>query len=345
MNGSISLRFEQVTPLFFGRVEELSPTEFVRSYSIPSAYTVGGATMTLLSEVAKIELEEIENKVRNREIVIRATYFAAKFGNSWRYFIPAPLSTSHGRIYKVIVAKGKYSGFCRISGIPSAGIPPISDFKPDGKNWLIEVSFDDEKRRWQINTASLAELNPRFSDRTSFEMERVKRTVKAPSLYFRELVEGYEIYSFSYGKTRDTRVACDILLPTDLKERLRMVESRLIRFGGESGLVRAHISDETPLNSLCRKGVEKDEIYLAISHIPIIRKGDKFSVLGFGRADWIFGRVELMGGWLMREEKPKDMISVLSPGSLFKISSVDESYDGEWYLKLLSTAVSLKGVE
>jgi hypothetical protein len=345
MRGSISLRFEQVSPFFFGRMEELSPTEFVRSYPIPSAYTIGGAVMTLLSEVASIGLEEIENWVRDGDIIVRATYLAAKFGNNWRYFIPAPLSTSQGKVHKVIAAEGRYFGFSRISGVPSAGIPAKSGFKHDGKIWLIEVSFDDEKRRWYVNTESPAELIPRFSNRTSFEMRRVERTVKVPSLYFRELVEGYEVQSLSYGRAEDIRITCDIILPLDLKEKVRRAESSLIRFGGESGLVRVHIGDETPLNFLCEKDAEEGRTYLAISHIPILRRGDEFFVLGFGKASWIFGKVELLGGWSMREGRPKDIISALSPGSLFKIARTDGSYDERWYFRLLSTAIPLRGID
>jgi|GEM_PF-6897405 len=345
MKGSMSLRFEQISPLFFGRMEELSPTEFVRSYPIPSAYTVGGAVITLLSEVANIKPEEIESKVRDRDIIIRATYLTAKFGNDWKYFIPAPLSTSQGKVHRVIAAGGNYSGFSNMSGVPSAGIPAKSGFKHDGKIWLIEIPFDDEKKRWYVNTESLAELIPKFSNRTSFEIRRVERTVKVPSLYFRELVEGYEVRSLGYGRAEDIRIACDILLPLDLKERVRRAESSLIRFGGESGLARVHISDETPLNSLCKEDVGEDRTYLAISHIPIVKRGNKFSVLGFGEVSWIFGKVELVGGWSMRERRPKDIISALSPGSLFKIARVDKSYDEQWYFRLLSTAVPLRGID
>ena len=97
----LSLRLKPLTPLFFGPIRELSPSEQVRSFVLPTAYTIGGLALRLIGEALGGRYDEVERMVKNDEIQIKGPYVAAEVEGGWRYFIPAPLNVIEGRTVRL----------------------------------------------------------------------------------------------------------------------------------------------------------------------------------------------------------------------------------------------------
>jgi hypothetical protein len=333
----LSILFEPLTPLFFGRRQTLSPYEYVRSSILPSAYTVGGAVLRMINEFCGLGFKEIEEKVSDGWIEIKGPYVAAWFNNNVKYYVPAPIG------YGIPFEQSHYFGYQRLDKIPVARMTKKFEVGKDGIG-LVEVRFNHEKREWSIDLNSQAIIKAKMSDRTSFEMERTRRIVQHGTLYFRSMVESYLLDSDRYGRTTEIGFGCDVKIPEEAFNKLLGVKSAVLRFGGEGGLCKASVhSKEIPLIKAFKVKEEKEgrKTLQAISHIPLLKEGMRLYALGFGEVEWILGRIELLGGWLTGSATLKKHIPTLSPGSLFRIHNYEypSTASSEWYLKLLTTAI------
>jgi len=334
----LSILFEPLTPLFFGKRQALSPYEYVRSSITPSIYTIGGAVLRMINEFCGLEFKEIEENVSEDLIQIKGPYVAAWLNGDIKYYVPAPIG------YGEPLRTSPYLGYQRLDRIPVARMTkPLGIVVKDGLK-LVEIRFNREGREWSIDLNSQAILRARMSDRTSFEMERVGRVVQHGTLYFRSMVESYILDSDRYGRTSKINFGCDVKIPEEVFKKLIGVKNAVLRFGGEGGVCKANVhSGEIPLIKAfrVREELERRKTLLATSHIALLKEDDRLYALGFGEIEWVLGKVELLGGWLTRSVKFKKHIPTLLPGSLFRVHSLDHPLikHNEWYLKLLTTAI------
>jgi hypothetical protein len=334
----LSILFEPLTPLFFGKRQTLSPYEYVGSSILPSIYTVGGAVLRMINEFCGLEFKEMEEKVNDGSIEIKGPYIAAWFNNNVKYYVPAP--TGYGEPLEQL----PYLGYLRLDKIPVARMTKKFRIVAKDSIRLVEIRFNHEKREWGIDLNSQAILRAKMSDRTSFEMERAKRIVQHGTLYFRSMIESYTLDSDHYGWTSKISFGCDIKIPEEVFNKLLVIKNAVLRFGGEGGLCKANVhSKETPLIKTFRikEKIERRKTLLATSHIALLKEDNRLYALGFGEIEWILGKVELLGGWLTRSAAFKKHIPTLLPSSLFRVHNPEypSATSSEWYLKLLTTAL------
>lgn len=346
-----SFHLEPLTPLFFGTRQELSPYEYPKSAILPSIYTLGGTILRVISNVCQIEFKDIEEYVMKEDIVVRGPYIVAKFGESFKYFVPAPFDRLHGMVLEFeLMEKRPELVYERMDGLPLPEIARLEKkvFKPEGL-LLVEIAFKGAELGWSINPRSFAVLRTRVTERTSFEMNRTLRTVQHGTLYFRSMIESYTLDSNIYGTSSRIAFGCDVKLVGEIRKKLEVADSKdlKIRFGGEGGMARAILRrGEIPLIKAfqLKDTLKAERVLLAVSHVALRKEDGKLYALGIGEVEWILGRVELVGGWLLREKKFKKHVPALTPGSLFRIKNEKTPYNiDEWYLKLLSTAVPYRG--
>lgn len=344
----LSIHFEPLTPIFFGPRQELSSSEYVKSAIFPSSYALGGASLRVISEICQLTFQDIEELVEREDIQVRGPYMVAQFGGNFRYFVPAPFDKVHGIILESgeVGEKKPKLMYERSDGLP---IPRIARFgrrgaKPEGL-LLAEIEFKDAELGWNVNPDSIAVLKEVASERTSFEMNRDKKVVQHGTLYFRSMIESYTLNSNRYGIASKIAFGCDVRLPGDLFRKIdvRGFGDVKLRFGGEGGVAKATVKKgDVPLVKAFQLKHEPkaEKTLLAVSHIALSKVDGKIYALGLGEVEWVLGKIELIGGWLIREKRFKKHVPALIPGSLLKIKNEKTLHNvGEWYLKLLSTAI------
>jgi len=340
----LSIRLKPIYPLFFGERVELSPRHFVRSTVMPNAYTIGGLSLRIIAEAMGTSYEWVEEALSRDEIKFRGPYISAQYGNEVKHFIPAPLNLVNGKIVDLEYNVDDDIGYEKLSGMkiarlklnPQIKLEPVAGFR------LAELSFDKEKLKWKIELSSLAVLNAKLGERTSFEMDRKRRVVKPHTLYFKSVIEKYLLKSGRYGVTEEILISCDLTVPNDVGEALIKQKTQIVKVGGEGGLAIAEVDEKvTPLIDV--ESSKSSNTYLAVSHIPILKINGELRVGGFGKVDWLYGTVVLLGGWDLRRKELKKHVPALVPGSIFKISSQNQSIElKDWYFNLLKSAIPLK---
>lgn len=335
-----SLKIEPLTPLFFGDRRSLDPYQFVSSTYIPNIYTISGVLLGLIASIGDGNYRKVEELVLNGDIIIKGPYLTIEYGDGIKYFIQSPKNVIQGVKYKLKMDRGDDYGWVDLMGINSPRILIKAGFKPPEMRGtpFIEIFFDKLSGNWRLNIGSYGYLTAIYSDRTSFTMNRSLRVVSQPSLYFRSMVEEYRFNSRIYGISKKIYFSCDFTVPDEYVDELTKLNGKIVRFGGEGGLAKVRIERrEAPILTASVDKVKSDNTYLAVSHIPVIEVEGGLEIVGYGKAEWIFGDVELLGGWLIRVRRMKKHISVLTPGSIFKIAEAYESSLDEWYFKLLNT--------
>lgn len=344
----LSIHFEPVTPLFFGTRQELSPYEFAKSLILPSIYTVGGASLRVLSEIYNLNFQDIEEHVKRGDVQVKGPYIVAQFGNKFMYFVPAPYDRTCGIIIDFREAKTLPKlVYERGDGLR---LPNIARFekkavKPDGV-LLVEINFNKAEHEFNVDLDSTAILREMMRDSTSFEMCRDTRVVQHGTLYFRSVIESYTLESSLYGAASKIAIGCDVKVSGEFFKKLDLenVGDMKVRFGGEGNIARAIVKrKEIPLIKAFqyKHAPHSGRVLLAVSHIALKKEDDKLYALEIGEVEWLFGRVELIGGWLAKDKVFKKHVPALVPGSLLKIKNNNSPSTKEWYLKLLSTTLPI----
>lgn len=346
----LSFRFEPISPLFFGTRQELSPYEYVKSYVLPSIYTIAGASLKLIAETWGKTYSEIENLVRDRQIEIRGPYLVAYFNHEPRYFLPSPLNRlfqKHLEIDEDILKteqSGANIGYIRIDEIPTARLIGNKVMSIEGQG-LVEIVFREDESSWIIDLNSPAILEVKLSDRIGFEMERKTRVVCQGTLYSKHVVEAYSLNSAKYGQTRKIFFGCDIKLPEEAYQKITSQPGQVIRLGGEGGLAKVTVEvHEIPLHRTfkIKEILARDKILLAVSHIALEKRDGKPYAVNLGEIEWLIGKIEFIGGWAYGSNTFKKHLSALTPGSILKIKNYEEEQENkEWYMRLLSTIIPI----
>lgn len=337
-NPSISIRFKPLTALFFGTRQSISPQEYVKSLIIPTAYTVGGAALRLISEVCDVSFDDIEEYVEGELIEFRGPYITADFNGKFRYFIPAP---PVDRIEEPEILKEINAGYIRLDGLKVAKPVIKPHLERVTLKWLKLIELTFENGVWSPNRKSIAWLKTDIRDTTSFSMNRITRTVEIGTLYSRTLISNYILESELYGLTNNVAISCDVGLSEDAYNKLVKFKQTIMRFGGEGGMVKAEVTlGETPLINACRLAEKRDGIKLAVSHIPLEKRGSNFYTHKLGLIEWLLGRIELIGGWLLNKHEMKEHTLAITPGSIFKVARETPMKTRYWYFNLLSSIVN-----
>lgn len=334
---ALQIAFEPISPVYFGSEMEIRIAFRPSSRAIPTIYTMAGALLSFLSDIAPYEM--LRRLIVNDELRIYGVYTMI----NGRAYIPAPFDVlwrdnAPLRRMKVAKARGS-SGF-----IYRPMIEAVGALKGDEEYCYDALAPLDKLP--EVHFSELVLLKPQERERIGIALDRVKKVTIRELLYSLKDIEAYELrkvgerLSEEGAKVRP-KFCVDVTGSNDLMNDIEKMVKGFCRIGGEHGIAFFEISRNALLLEKCAK-LQADKAYMAVSHLPIKKEGMSLVIEGIGSLKWSIGSIELLSGWDYAENKPKAIIAAMRPGTVFELAEVrSESKVTHWYKKLLRSIVEI----
>jgi len=330
---SVTITLKPAYPFFLGKMKELRPTTAPFSRSIPSIYTTSGIVLTMLYKDG-FDAEQLERLILNGELRILGTYMSV----NGRYYVQAPITVisekTNARPSKIammtVIEKLWAEGLFKRVGIK---VPFDPSVRVEHETMLIPAD-----KLPDVEMKAICDFKVKRGEKLGIAVDRFKRTTIQPYLYTRVDVEDIET-----GKGK-LAFCVDVEGPNDIISSLRH-RRELVRFGGESSVALACSKPDVLLTKKATKKPEEGKTYLAVSHIRVELIDKKFTIRLNDEVfslEWCVGEVEPLGGWLLREKRPKKTVATLVPGTVFKLGRhKQKAQSDDWYFNLLNTIVEI----
>lgn len=332
-----------VSPAFYGSGVALVGYSYPFSRPIPTIYTVAGAALNLLSNVTGYSYDALESLVLNDKLKIYGVYIKALMGNKELSLVPVFAFYYRGRLQ------------------------PIQLLTPSSTEVYMPLTKPVKKPVNAKLVLALAKLTAEGADISSLyhlEVDTVYRVGILIDEKTRTVQRQGALYSYTaianYTICGDGGCTNKISFCVDLEIEHGDLETKIMDVADKTNVVAQDLGGEQSVSKpelrLCREAPrlvvlskKGSGLQLAVSHIALDERGGEgidieYTTLRGEKVEAYIGRIELLTGWLIRDNTPKPPQLTLAPGTLYWSSKtgVAPPTPKGWWQKLLATAIPLK---